>query len=159
MRADPQAVAGDPLQLAENRAHVARAPRHLDRHQLLDRLAVADVAGRGGDVVHPVGQQDDLRPVAVLAQLLDAAVQIADDDVGVDDLLAVEPQHDAQHAVRARMLRAHVDHEFVGIEIGMLRCLEFEMGRGRVRVGDVGRDVGHILFVVGSLIVRSRFPG
>ena len=116
VRADPQAVAGDPLQLAEDRAHVARAPRHLDRHQLLDGLAVADVVGRRRDVVHPVGQQDDLRPVAVLAQLLDAAVQVADDDVGVDDLLAVEAQHHAQHAVRARMLRAHVDHQLVGVE-------------------------------------------
>ena len=116
VRAEPQAVAGNPLQLAEDRPHVARAPRHLDRHQLLDRLAVADVVGRRRDVVHAVGEQDDLRPVAVLAQLLDAAVQIADHDVGVDDLLAIEPQHDPQHAVRAGMLRAHVDHELVGVE-------------------------------------------
>ncbi len=116
VRAEPQAVAGDPLQLAEDRPDVARAARHLERHQLLDRLAVADVVGGRRDVVHAVGQQDDLRPVAVLAQLLDAAMEIADDDVGVDDLLAVETQHHAQHAVRAGMLRAHVDHELVGVE-------------------------------------------
>jgi hypothetical protein len=111
-------VAGDPLQLAEDRPHVARAARHLDPHHLLDRLAVADVARRGGHVVHAVGQQDDLRPVAVLAELLDATVQVADHDVAVHDLLAVEPQHHAQHAVRARMLRAHVDHQLVGVEHG-----------------------------------------
>ena len=114
--ANPQAMAGDPLQLAQNRAHVARAARHLERHQLLDRLAVADVAGRRGDVVHPVGQQDDLRPVAVFAELLDPPVQVADHDVGVDHLLAVEPQHDPQHAVGARMLGAHVEHQLVGVE-------------------------------------------
>ena len=114
--AQPEAVAGNPLELAENRPHVARAARHLDRHQLLDRLAVADVVGRGRHVVHPVGQQDDLRPVAVLAQFLDAAVEVADHDLGVDDLLAIEPQHDPQHAVRARMLRPHVDHQLVGVE-------------------------------------------
>ncbi len=116
VRADPQAMARDPLQLAQDRPHVPRAARHLDRHQLLDRFAVADVVGGRRDVVHPIGQQDDLRPVPVLAQLLDAAVQIADHDVGVDDLLAVQAQHHAQHAMRARMLRAHVDHELVRVE-------------------------------------------
>src|SRR5204863_8706992 len=65
---------------------------------------------------HAVGEQHALRPFAVLAPLLDAAVQVADDDVAVDDLLAVEPQHHAQHAVRARMLRAHVVHELVRVE-------------------------------------------
>ena len=70
---------------------------------------VAEVVAGRGDVVHPVGDEHDLRPVAVLAQLLDAAVQIADHDVAVDDALAVEPQHDPQHAVRARMLRPHVE--------------------------------------------------
>ena len=109
-------MAGDPLQLAQERPHVARPPRHLQRHQLLDGLAVADVVGRGGDVVHPIRQQDDLRPVAVLAQLLDAAVQVPDHDLGIDDLLAVEAQHDAQHAMRAGMLRPHVDHQLVGVE-------------------------------------------
>src|SRR5436190_14168754 len=109
VRAHPEAVARDALQLAENRADVARAPRHFDLHQLLDRLAVADVVRRSGHVVHPVGQKNDLRPVAVLAQLLDAAMQIADDDFCVHHLLAVQTQHDPQHAVRARMLRPHVD--------------------------------------------------
>jgi hypothetical protein len=106
----------NPLQLAQDGAHVARPPRHLQRHQLLDRLAVADVVGGGGHVIHPVGEQDDLRPVAVLAQLLDAAMQVADHDVRVDHLLAVETQHDPQHAVRARVLGAHVQHQLVGVE-------------------------------------------
>ena len=70
--ADPHEVAGDPLQLGEHRPDVARAPRHLERQQLLHRLAVPQVVRRRRDVVHAVGQQDDLRPVAVLAELLDA---------------------------------------------------------------------------------------
>ena len=116
VRAEPQAVARNPLQLAERHADVARAPRHLELHQLLDRLAVADVVGRRRDVVHAVGQQDDLRPVAVLAELLDAAMQVADDDLGVDHLLAIEAQHHAQHAVRAGMLRSHVDDQLFRVE-------------------------------------------
>ncbi len=126
VRADPQAVAGNPLQLAEDRPHVTGPARHLDREQLLHRLAVADVVGRGRDVVHPVGQQDDLRPVAVLAQLFDAAVQIADHHVAIDYFFAIEPQHDAQHTVGARVLRAHVDHELVRVEhraVMNCRCL------------------------------------
>ena len=116
VRADPQAVARDSLQLAQNRPHVPRAPRHFDRHQLLDGLAVADIVRGRCHVVHPIGEQDDLRPVAILAQLLDAAVQVADHDVAVDDVLAVQPQDDAQHAVRARMLRPHVEHQLIGVE-------------------------------------------
>jgi len=116
VRAHPEAVARDALQLAQDGADVARTPRDLDRHQLLDRLAVADVVGGGRDVVHPVGEQDDLRPVAVLAELFDAAMQIPDHDVGVDHLLAIQAQHHAEHTVRARVLRAHVDHELVGVE-------------------------------------------
>ncbi len=69
VRAEPEAVAGDPLQLGQDGADVAGTPRHLHLHQLLDGLDVAEVAGGGGHVVHPVRQQDDLRPVPVLAQL------------------------------------------------------------------------------------------
>ena len=116
VRAEPQAVARDPLQLAQRHPDVPRAPRHLELHQLLDRLAVADVVGRCRDVIHAIGQQDDLRPVAVLAELLDAAMEIADDDLGVDDLFPVETEHHPQHAVRAGMLGPHVDDQLFRIE-------------------------------------------
>ena len=43
--------------------------------------------------------------------LLDAGVQVADDRAGLGDGLAVELQHEAQHAVRGRVLRAHVDDD------------------------------------------------
>ena len=114
--AEPDQVARDALQLSQRCPDVLRAARHLDRHQLLDRLDVADVVGGRRHVVHPVGQQDDLRVVAVLAQLLDAPVQVADPHVGVDHLLAVELQHDPQHAVGGRVLRPHVDDQLVGVE-------------------------------------------
>ncbi len=47
------------------------------------------------------------------------AVQVADDHVGVDDAFAVEAQHDPEHAVRARVLRTHVDDELVRLEYGI----------------------------------------
>ena len=118
VRAEPEAVAGDALQLREDRAEVPRPARHLDLHQLLDRLDVAEVVRGGRDVVHAVGEEHDVRPVAVLAQLLDAAMDVADHAVRIDDALAVEAQHDPQHAVRAGVLGPHVDHQLVGVELG-----------------------------------------
>ena len=135
--AQPEAMARDALQLGENRADVAGAAGHLDLHQLLDGLAVAQIVRGRRHVVHPVGQQNDLRPVPVLAQLLDAAVDVADDDVGVDHPLAVEPQHHPEHAMRAGVLRAHVDDELVGVEDGQCRCLASHdaITRSRLRPG------------------------
>ena len=50
-------------------------------------------------------------------------------------------QNHAQHAMRRRMLRAHVDDEFVGVEKGLLVVVEFEM---RSAVGSL------------SVVVESR---
>ena len=63
------------------------------------------------DVVEAVEIADRLQVGLVLDQLLGAAVQQA--DVGVDALhhLAVELQHEAQHAVGGGMLGAEVDVE------------------------------------------------
>ena len=105
-----------PLQIRENRADVSRPGGHFERHELLDGFAVAQVVARRSDVVHPVRDEHDLRPVAVLAQLFDPAVQIPDDDVTVDDALAIEPQHHPEHAVRAGMLRSHVEDELAGVK-------------------------------------------
>ena len=54
-------------------------------------------------------------PGLALAHLLGAAVVVADVRHAVDDLLAVELQHDAQHAVRARVLRAEVQEHELGV--------------------------------------------
>src|SRR3989442_4432905 len=46
-------------------------------------------------------------------------MQISDPHIGADDALAIQPQHHPQHAVRARMLRPHVEDELVGVEHGL----------------------------------------
>jgi hypothetical protein len=114
-------VARDPLQLAHDGAQIAGATGHLDRHQLLDGLAIADVVRRCGDVIHAIGEQHDLRPVPALAEFLDPAMQIPDHDIAAHHPLAIETQHDPQHAMRAGVLRPHVDHELVGIELVVAR--------------------------------------
>src|SRR4051812_13333655 len=45
----------------------------------------------------------------VLAELFSAAVQVADNRIAISDQLAVELEHHAQHAVRAGVLRTHVE--------------------------------------------------
>ena len=68
------------------------------------------------DVLERVDVADGLVVVGVLAELLDAAVEVAEDRVEVDDLLAVELEDDPQHAVGRRVLRAHVDEHLAVAE-------------------------------------------
>ena len=79
---------------------------HLDAGQLLDRQDVGQVVHHPAEVVHAVGVGDVGVPGLALAHLLGAAVVEADVGHGVDDLLAVELQHDAEDAVGAGVLRA-----------------------------------------------------
>ena len=51
-----------------------------------------------------------------LAELLDTAVQVAVGGLGGDDGLALEREVDVKYAVGARVLRAHVEHEPLGVQ-------------------------------------------
>ena len=115
MRAQPQQVAGDAVQLREDDAHRLRARRRFHVQQLLHRQAVAQAVGDRGHVVHAVDVGVELRVGAVLGDLFHAAVQVADDAFGAQDLLAIQLEDDAQHAVRGRVLRTHVEDQFGGI--------------------------------------------
>ena len=67
------------------------------------------------DVVEPVEIRDRLQIGLVLDQLLGAAMQKPDVRIDPLDELAVELEHQAQHAMRGRMLRAEVDGEVAEI--------------------------------------------
>ena len=142
VRAQPNLVAGDAAQLRQDDADVLRPRRSFHVQQLLDRLAVTQPVGDRGHVIHAVHVRIEHRVGAVLGNLLYAAMQVADDALGAQDLLAVQLQDDAQHAVRGRMLRPHVEHQLGGVEEGFVLGIEIEI------VG-VGR----------WLIVHSRCPG
>ena len=109
VRAQPQQVAGDAVQLREDHADALRARRRFHVQQLLHRQAVAQSVGDRRHVVHAVHVGIELRVGAVLGDLLHAAVQVADDALGPQDLLAVQLEDDAQHPVRGGVLRAHVE--------------------------------------------------
>ena len=83
----------------------------LDAEQPLHRQAVRGLVEERRQVVHPGAERDALRPGAELHVLLDAGVQVADDRPQLGHGLAVQGQDQPEHAVRGRVLRAHVDHE------------------------------------------------
>ena len=85
--------------------------------QLFDRQRPAQVHVHPGQVIDAVGIGDVLPRREVLADLLRAAVQIADVRRHLGDHFAVGPQHQPQHAVRAGMLRAHVDQHLVAAQV------------------------------------------
>ena len=95
--------------------------RRFRSQQLFDRLAVAQAVGNRRDVIHAVHVRRELLIAAVLGNFLDAAVQVADHALRADHLFAVQAQLHAQHAVRGRVLRPHVQDNFVRPEHGVTR--------------------------------------
>ena len=95
------------------------------------------------EVVLAVGPRDDLVVLAVLADLLEAAVQIADVRDAAHDRLAVELEHQAQHAVRRRVLRPDVDEHVLAVELRLERGRRLQRdGRCRSRPSTSGVRCG-----------------
>ncbi len=110
-RGEPEQVARDPVELEVDDAQVLRARRHVHVEQALDRHAVGHRVEVVREVVHPLDERDDLPVRLVLARLLDARVDVADDRLHREDVLALERQEQPQHPVRRRVVRTHVDRE------------------------------------------------
>ncbi len=102
---------------AKMRAHPARAPRHLELEQLLERHVQRLLVGHRRDVVVLVDDRGDLHVRELLAELLDRAVQVADVRRRLDDDLAVEEQVHPEHAVRRRVLRPEVQQHQLGFGV------------------------------------------
>ena len=70
------------------------------------------------DVVEPVEIRHRLQIGLVLDQLLGAAMEQPDMRIDALDHFAVELEHQAQHAVRGRMLRPEIDGEVADCGFG-----------------------------------------
>src|SRR6185436_8262205 len=86
-RAEPEAVRGDALQLADEYAQVLRALRDVYLPDVFSGADVGELARHRGDVVGLRGDRRVLHVGERLGQLLVAAVQVADDRVDADDRL------------------------------------------------------------------------
>jgi len=116
---DPQQVVEQPGDLVEHNADVLRTRRHLDAEQLLDGHHVAMLVAHHRHVVEPIHVGHGLDERARLRQLLGGPVQQADMRVGALDHFAVELQHEPQHAMGSRVLRAEVQR--VVLDLGHQR--------------------------------------
>ena len=135
VRAQPKLVAGETVEFRQDDADVVSAGRRFDVEQLLDCFAVSEAVRDRGDVVHAVDVRIEHRVGAMFGDLFHAAVQVADDALEAHNLLAVESQDHAQHAVSGGMLRTHIDDEFVGVKESVLAFLEVQVRDGAGRVG------------------------
>src|SRR5215472_7643698 len=100
VRSEPQKMAGDALQLSQNRSNHFRAWWSFHNQQLFDGLAISEAIADRRDVIHPVNIRRELLIRAVFRDFLNTAVQIPDHAFGADNALAVELELDAQHAMR-----------------------------------------------------------
>jgi hypothetical protein len=122
VRTKPHEVAVDALQLGEQHADPLHAIGHLEAEQFFDREAIRVRVGLRAQVVHALDERNDLLELLLLRRLLDARVQIADRRRRRDDGLSIELEHQAQHAMRAGVLRPHVDGHCFATDFSH-RCL------------------------------------
>ena len=106
----------DPVQLAEAACASTTAFGGVSSaEQLLDREHEDELVVLERDVVDPLRVRDRLPPRLLLHVLLEAGVEVADHGLEPDDVLAVQVDDQAQHAVRRRVVRPEVDrHDVAG---------------------------------------------
>ena len=101
----------DAADLAIEHADELTAARHFERGEPLDREAERMLLIHRRDIVEPVEIGHVLRVGARLHQLFGAAMEEPDMRIDALDDLAVELQHEPQHAMGRRMLRPKVDRK------------------------------------------------
>ncbi len=101
-------VVADPGEFADDDANVLATLGQLDAEQRFDRVVPGDLVHRRTDVVLAVDDRHVLVEVQMLAELLEARVQVADVGRRLDDPLAVQFEDQAQGRMRRRVLRAEV---------------------------------------------------
>jgi hypothetical protein len=119
VRAQPHQVVEQAGDLGKHHADVLRANGHLDAQELLDRQAIRVLVAHHRDVVQPVHVGQRLDVGLVLGELFGGAVQQPDVRVGALHDLAIELQHQAQHTVRGRVLRAEVQGVILDVSHGV----------------------------------------
>ena len=159
MRRQPHEVGGDALHLAHDDANDLGAFGNLDAEHLLHGEYITEVIGHGRDVVHAVGVVDEVLVALVFAGLLEAAVQIADVGVDIDDFFAFQLYDETQHAVGAGVVRAHVDDHVLPVHAGRHRGRNAfgwqDLLAQRLKLGVFPRQgEGHALAAFGDLLAQ-----
>src|ERR1700687_470694 len=128
VRAEPHEVAGAPRHLVDDDADELRATRYLDARDRLGRTAVRVLVQHRGDVVGLVRVTRALVEGPPLVDLLETPVQVPHHRDAFDDLLAGEPQHQAQDAMRRGMLGSQIQDQLLGLEALVLDDRKLDAG-------------------------------
>ncbi len=132
----------DAADFAEQHPDQLGANRHRHLDQLFDGQAEGVFLVHRRHIVEPIEIGDVLEVGARLHQLFGAAVQQADMRIDALDDLAVQFQHQAQHAVRGRVLRAEIERELaVVLFLGARGIGQFG---DRMQVGNRMQVVSHV---------------
>ena len=102
-------VRGDPVELGHQHAYPLGPRGHVDTQQRLGGHREDQLVEERRQVVHAGDVGGTLEIGEVFAGLLHAGVQVADHGLAPQHRLALELDHDPQHAVGAGVLRPHVD--------------------------------------------------
>ena len=121
-RAIPDQVADDPKQFGEHHADHLGARRNRDPGQFLHGHEVGEIVHHAAQVIHAIGVRNIGMPGLALTHLFGAAVMESDLGHRIDDLLAVELNHDPQDTVRARMLRPEVQKDEIAVVTAALHA-------------------------------------
>src|SRR6476469_2868715 len=117
LRGDVEAVGEEPAYLRIEHADELGALRDGDADELLHRERVGVLLVHRRHVVEAVEIRQRLEIGLVLDQLLGAAMEQPDMRIDAFDNLAVELEHEAQQAVRGRVLRPEIDGEFAVVAL------------------------------------------
>ena len=119
LRRHVEDVRHDAPDLAIQHADELRAARHAHAEQAFDRQRIGVLLVHRRAIIEPVEIGHVLQIRARLHQLLGAAMQQADMRIDALDHFAVQLQHEAQHAVRGRVLWTEVDREIAEVAGGV----------------------------------------
>ena len=120
--AEKQQMRADAEKFRHHDADGLDAIRHLDARELLDRQHIGQVVHHPAQIVDPVGVRNEAVPGLALGHLLRATMVVADVGHRVDDLLAIELQHDAKRAMRGGVIGPEVQEHEVLVRVAALHA-------------------------------------
>ncbi len=120
---------GDAVQLGHQHPDPHRPRWHLDAEQRLGGQAEDELVRERRHVVHAGDVRRALQVREVLRGLLHPGVEVPDDRLRAQHRLAVELEHETQHAVSAGVLRPHVDdHRLIVRGLLAAECVGLALG-------------------------------
>ena len=112
-RAKSHQVRGNARGFTANGAYRFSARRDFPAHQFFHGERVSHVVRKRREIIEPVSVRDKLVVLHVLGDFLVAAMQKTNVRSSLGNDLAIELEHQPQHAVRGRMRWPHVEHHLL----------------------------------------------